>query len=159
MPNGASPLTSHESQVQFIPETRAYLDLLHTYGCITTKSAEIYKKYGVTEQQYHVLRVLEDGGPGGLPCLEVARRLPTPGPDITRLIERMRRAGLVLRRRLDRDRRVVMIELTERGERIVQKVLPALERFHRQRLAHMSEEELDQLTRLLRKARHDEVVD
>ncbi len=38
------------------PETRAYLDLLHTHGCITTKSAEIYKGHGVTEQQYHVLR-------------------------------------------------------------------------------------------------------
>ena len=136
-----------------LPETRAYLDLLHAHGSLTTRSAEIYKRHGVTEQQYHVLRVLEEGGPGGLPCLEVARRLPTPAPDITRLIERLRRGTLVTRRRLEDDRRVVMIELTRQGRGTLVRLEPALERFHRQRLAHMSAEELDLLAQLLRKAR------
>ena len=137
------------------PETRAYLDLLHTHGCITTKSAEIYKGHGVTEQQYHVLRALDAAGAGGMPCLELARRLPTPAPDVTRLIERLRRSGLVSRRRLERDRRVVLIELTERGACTLRRLGPSLEHFHRERLEHMSEDELDLLAQLLRKARHD----
>lgn len=137
------------------PETRAYLDLLHTHGRITTKSAAIYRQHGITEQQYHVLRVVEAAGDGGLPCLEVARRLPTPAPDVTRLIERLRRSGLVSRRRLERDRRVVLIELTERAAGTLRRLGPSLERFHRQRLEHMSADELDLLAQLLRKARHD----
>ncbi len=135
------------------PATRAYLDLLHTHGLITTRSAGLYKDHGLTEQQYHVLRVLAEAGPGGLSCLALGERLPTPAPDVTRLIERLRRAGLATRRRCPEDRRVVRLELTDRGRCVLRKLGPALARFHRNRLAHMSEQELDLLTQLLRKAR------
>ena len=138
-----------------LPETRTYLDLLRTHGSVTTRSAELYREYGVTEQQFHVLHLLAEAGNGGLPCLELARRLPTPAPDVTRLVDRIRRAGLVRRQRLESDRRVVMIELTERGRRVVERIGPAVARFHRERLAHMSADELDLLARLLRKARRD----
>ena len=137
----------------FAPETRTYLDLLETHSSLTTRSGELYKQYGVTEQQYHVLRILDEGGPGGLPCLEVARQLPNPAPDITRLIERMRRANLVTRRRLEADRRVVMIELTPRAEKLIANMQPQLTEFHRERLARLNSEELELLTYLLRKAR------
>jgi len=138
---------------RYAAETRAYLDLLHTHGSITTRSVGLYKNHGVTEQQYHVLRVLAEAGPDGLSCLELGERLPTPAPDVTRLIERLRRAGLASRRRWPEDRRVVRLELTERGRCVLRKLGPALARFHRDRLAHMSEQELDLLTLLLRKAR------
>ena len=140
---------------QALPETRAYLDLVRTHGRITTRSTEIFKRHGVTEQQYHALRVLEAAEPGGLPCLELAQQLPTPAPDITRLLDRMRRAGLVRRRRLDADRRVVMIELTERARAIICRIRPEVAEFHRARLAHMTPDELDLLGRLLRKVRRE----
>ena len=136
-----------------MPETRTYLDLQRTHGTVTTRSAELYREHGVTEQQYHVLKLLAEAGPGGLPCLEIVHQLPTPAPDVTRLVDRIRRAGLVRRQRLDADRRVVMIELTERGQRVARRIGPAVARFHRERLAHMSADELDLLARLLRKAR------
>jgi DNA-binding MarR family transcriptional regulator len=135
------------------PETRAYLDLLHTHGSITTRSADLYKGHGLTEQQYHVLRVLAEAGPDGLSCFELSERLPTPAPDVTRLIERLQRARLATRRRCAEDRRVVRLELTDRGRCVLRKLGPVLARFHRDRLAHMSQQELDLLTRLLRKAR------
>ena len=134
-----------------LPETRAYQELVHTHGRITNRSSEIFRRHEITEQQYHVLRVLEDSGPGGLPCLELARRLPTPAPDITRLIDRLRRGCLVRRQRLERDRRVVMIELTTRGRRVAERLRPELAEHHRERLSHMSAEELDLLHQLLQK--------
>ena len=140
---------------QALPETRAYLDLVRTHGRITTRSTEIFKRHGVTEQQYHALRVLEAAGPGGLPCLELAQQLPTPAPDITRLLDRMRRAGLVRRQRLEADRRVVMIELTDRARAIARRIRPEVAEFHRARLAHMTADELDLLGRLLRKVRRE----
>jgi DNA-binding MarR family transcriptional regulator len=138
-----------------LPETKTYLEVLRTHGTVTMRSAELFREYGVTEQQYHLLRILEEAGPGGLPCLDIARQLPTPAPDVTRLVDRIQRAGLVRRQRLEADRRVVMIELTERGRRAAQRIGPAVARFHRQRLAHMSADELELLARLLRKARRD----
>lgn len=150
----AAPQTTQDNPGLYaLPETRAYHDLVHTHSCVTTKSADLYREHGLTEQQFHVLHVLMRGGPGGLPCLEVARQLPTPAPDITRLIERMRRAGFVTRQRLERDRRVVMIELSPRGRQVLERVLPRAAAFHRERLANLSTNELDLLTRLLRKAR------
>lgn len=151
----ASQLAEPAQAPPCAPETRAYLDLLHTHGSLTTRSAALYKEYGVTEQQYHVLRVLEEAGPDGLCCLELAERLPSPAPDVTRLIERLRRAGLATRRRAEHDRRVVRLELTDRGRFVLRRIEPALERFHRQRLAHLSEQELQLLAHLLRKARGD----
>jgi DNA-binding MarR family transcriptional regulator len=147
-PQFESPLPAPESL-----ETLAYRDLLHTHSCVTTKSADLYREYGLTEQQFHVLRLLECAAPCGLPCLEVARQLPTPAPDITRLIERMRRAGLVSRQRLEQDRRVVRIELTPRGRQLHARLRPRVAAFHRERLAHLSADELDLLGHLLRKAR------
>jgi DNA-binding MarR family transcriptional regulator len=147
----ATPIAAPEALFQ--PETRAYLDLLQTQGSLSQRSSQIFKRYGVTEQQYHVLRILTDAGPGGLPCLEISRRLPTPAPDVTRLIDRLRRAGLVQRQRLAQDRRVVMIELSHQGTRVADRIVPALAEFYRERLAHMSADELAQLGHLLEKAR------
>lgn len=134
-------------------ETRTYFDLVRTHSCVTTRSSDVFKEYGLTEQQYHVLRVLQSAGPQGLQCLEIARQLPTPAPDVTRLLDRMLRNRLVTRDRLPSDRRVVMVSLTERGLQALEAVRPLFSEFHRERLSHMSSDELDLLTRLLRKAR------
>lgn len=146
-------MSAPQREAVFHPETRTYFDLIHTHSCITTKSAELFREHEITEQQYHVLRILDEAGPGGLPCLEIARRLPTVAPDITRLLERMRRGQLIRRERLEADRRVVMIELAPKGTRALARVEPALEEFHRERLALLSHDELEQLGQLLRKAR------
>ena len=99
-----------EVQAPLVPqvETRTYLDLVRTHGCLTTRSGEVFKPHGITEQQYYVLRILDETEARGLPCLEIARQLPTPAPDVTRLLDRMLRAGLVTRERDESDRRVVM---------------------------------------------------
>ena len=142
-----------DAGLRFRPETRACLDLLYTHGHLTTGSAEIFREHGVTPQQFYTLRALAQEGPEGAPVMELGTRLPTPAPDVSRLIERLRRAGLVERRRLESDRRIAMVRLSERGERLLERIEPAVEAVHRQRLAHMSRDELERLSELLRKAR------
>jgi DNA-binding MarR family transcriptional regulator len=73
----------------------------------------------LTTVQYNVLRILRGAGPCGLLAGEVAERLITRNPDVTRLIDRLEKRGLVERFRDADDRRAVRIHITPDGlERI-----------------------------------------
>ena len=108
----------------------------------------------LTYQQYNVLRILRGAGEEGLPSLEIARRMVTRVPDITRLVDRMQRADLVERQRCDKDRRVVWVRLTSLGLELVERLEGPTDAFHRQRLGHLTAEELGTLNRLLEKVRN-----
>ena len=73
------------------------------------------KPYGLTETQYNSLRILRGAGTSGLTCAEIAERLVSQDPDITRLVERLQRQGLVRRERGEKDRRVVLTKITAAG--------------------------------------------
>ena len=68
----------------------------------------------LTPNQYNVLRILRGSHPNKLPCGEIAERTIARDPDITRLVDRLNRRGLVTRVRGRRDRRVVEVGITEK---------------------------------------------
>lgn len=65
--------------------------------------------------QYNVLRILRGAGPRGLSAGEVGERLITRSPDVTRLIDRLEKRGLVQRQPDPEDRRAVRIGITADG--------------------------------------------
>ena len=67
----------------------------------------ICQKYGITTQQYNMLRILRGSHPNALSCSEINSRMIQRSPDITRLIRRLELAGYVMRARDSRDNRVV----------------------------------------------------
>lgn len=74
---------------------------------------------GITEAQYNVLRILRGAGDSGLRVQELAGRLITRSPDVTRLIDRLVKLGLVERRPDPADGRAVRLHVTAGGlERI-----------------------------------------
>ena len=74
-------------------------------------------------------------------------------PDVTRLLDRLHAKGLVSRTREDGDRRVVIAKITPMGETLLAELDdPILEVHHRQ-LGHLSPAELEELSRLMVKAR------
>ncbi|MEZ6190098.1 MAG: hypothetical protein R3C45_02285 [Phycisphaerales bacterium] len=84
------------------PEVEAYLNLARTFGLLACGMERFFKGYGVSAAGYNVLRILNGAkrdGEEGLPTLEVAQRLVSPVPDVTRLIDRLVRDGLVTRDR------------------------------------------------------------
>jgi DNA-binding MarR family transcriptional regulator len=136
-----------------LPELEAYLNLARTYDQLHGEFNEVFREHGLTQQQYNVLRILRGAGEEGLPSLEVAHRMVTRVPDITRLVDRMERSGLVVRQRCDRDRRVVRIRLTDRGRELADRLEEPTDDFHRRQLGHLSPDELETLNRLLEKIR------
>jgi DNA-binding MarR family transcriptional regulator len=75
-------------------------------------------------------------------------------PDVTRLLDRMEEAGLLERERRSDDRRQVETRLTRKGRELVDRLDPAVDAAHQRRLGHLTDLQLERLTRLLELATH-----
>ena len=104
-----------QSKPFFSPLLEVYFNLLRTTDELTRVAVEVLKPYDLTETQYNVLRILRGSGEAGLPCSEIGNRLITHDPDVTRLVDRLERRGLVARARESADRRVVTVRITPAG--------------------------------------------
>ena len=136
------------------PEEEAYLNLLRTTTVLYGQFETLLKQSGLSEPQYNVLRILRGVGGSGLPSSEVGARMITRVPDVTRLVDRLEAAGLVERCRIAQDRRVVQVKITAKGLAALAELDEPLVALNKKLLAHMTRKELDDLIRLLEKARH-----
>ena len=134
-------------------EQEAYLSLLRTADVLARGAEEAIKPYGLSGTQYNVLRILRGAGPSGLCCREAAERMLTHDPDITRLLDRLERRGLIVRARASTDRRVITVRITPEGLRILVKLDKPIEECHRRQLGHLGPRRLEQLIDLLNSAR------
>ncbi len=135
-------------------EEEAYLNLERTADVLARMEVKTLKAEGLSGAQYNVLRILRGAGPAGLACGEIAARMVTRDPDITRLLDRLERRGLAQRVRDERDRRVVTVRISGGGLRILKKLDGPVLEAHRRQLGHMKQPELRRLIALLEKARH-----
>jgi DNA-binding MarR family transcriptional regulator len=103
--------------------------------------------------QYNVLRILRGSHPRGLRCGEIAERTITRDPDVTRLIDHLEKRGLVRRERYSKDRRVVMVGITEAGLSTLAELDDAVAEMPRALLGHLGRERLQRLAELLEAAR------
>ena len=102
---------------------------------------------GGTVPMWLVLHSIARGSPGSQ--LHIARSVGIEGPTLTRHLDGLEEAGLVVRRRDPDDRRAVRVELTEEGEKLYQALLEAAIQFDRRLTAGFDEAELAQLRELL----------
>jgi len=134
------------------PEEAAFLDLQRTSDLLSRRVAHVLKTEDLSGTQYNVLRILR-GSPDGLPCGEIANRMITRDPDITRLLDRMEKRELISRWRESKDRRVVMARITENGLKVLRRLDEPVEEAHRKQLGHLGKERLRALAELLAAAR------
>lgn len=148
------------------PEEEAYLNLLRTMSLLENQTQRLFRSHGLSESTYNILRILRghrrraeasDQRFQGVPCSVVAGQLVAQVPDLTRLVDRLARAGFVKRRRSDTDRRVVLIDITESGLATLDVLEEPLSALHRSQLGHLTGGELTELNRLLVKAREPQV--
>ena len=97
------------------PAQEAMLNVLVTYPWLMGELAAAMEPFGLTPAQYNVLRILRGRHPERATCSYIGERLLDRTPDVTRLLDRLERAGFVHRRRADYDRRVVEVSLTDEG--------------------------------------------
>jgi DNA-binding MarR family transcriptional regulator len=135
------------------PEQEAFLSLWRTYDRLRALEEELFGRYDLTPQQYNALRLLSGQHPDTLRTLDLAGRLVSRAPDITRLLDKLEQRGLVARDRPADNRRVVRIGITEAGLALLRELRDPLRQCHVRQLGHLSRRELKDLTDLLRAAR------
>jgi len=130
-------------------EEEAFLALQLTADRLSGRGAEFLKQHGLSPAQYNTLRILRGAGPQGLTCSEVGERMINRDPDITRMLDRLERRGLVQRSRHAKDRRVVLTHITPEGLELVSRLDRPMTQFHRKLLGNVGESRLKSLLRLL----------
>jgi DNA-binding MarR family transcriptional regulator len=135
------------------PEQEAYLNLIRTQQQLAVLEDQFMRQHGLSGPKYNVLRILRGIGGEGAPCSVIRDRMITRVPDITRLIDRLERDGLVTRHRVPHDRRLVLVRLTSHAEDVLARMDAPLLELHRRQLGHMTRDDLKALTRLLEVAR------
>ena len=110
--------------------------------------APIWERHGITGDQYNVLRILRGVYPGGHPRNEIARRMIHRAPDVTRMLDRLVRQGLVVRVRNPEDRRESIATITKAGLAALERIDPDVHGTQTAVTASLSERDLKQLARL-----------
>lgn len=128
------------------------MDLLRTVDMLTRSAFGVLKAEDLSSTQYNVLRILR-GAPQGLPCGEIAGRMITRDPDVTRLLDRMEKRGLISRARDSRDRRMVLARISAEGLKLVNRLDEPVQQMHRKLLGHLGRARLRALGELLAAAR------
>jgi DNA-binding MarR family transcriptional regulator len=134
-------------------EEEVALNLARTTAEIAQPLIELLKTHDLTPAQYNVLRILRGAGSDGLACGDIADRLISREPDVTRLLDRMQKRGLIARHRSTADRRVVTTRLSDEGLRLVNELDEPVSGAHVAQLGHLSREQLLALIELLELAR------
>jgi len=139
-------------------EQQAFLGLWRTYDRLRALEDELFARYDLTPQQYNALRLLRHDHPAPLRTLDLAARLVSRAPDITRMVDKLEQRQLVVRDRPADNRRVVRVGITAAGIELLEQLREPLRDCHSRQLGHLTRQQLKELVALLQAARlpHEE---
>jgi DNA-binding MarR family transcriptional regulator len=129
------------------------IGLLRTADLVRSGFEHLFEPYGLTLQQYNVLRILRGSHPEALPTMEIAVRMIECAPGITRLLDRLETKGLVVRKRCPEDRRRVLCSITEPALDLLANLDAEVDRADREALGGLAESEVKELNALLDRVR------
>jgi len=132
---------------------QAAFNISFTGNWMYEKVAELLKPYGISEQQYSVLKTLhkKKGIPVNLQYLNDQMIYKTS--NTTRLVEKLRKNGYLLRGLCEHNRRMVEITITEEGLELLKFLDPLINAQIRSALNNLSKNEAEMLSALMAKLR------
>jgi len=97
------------------PGQVAVITIFRTADVVRHAIERSLSAFGLSNEQYNILRILRGSGESGLPTLEISSRMLSRSPNITRLLDRLIAKKLVRRSPSKEDRRVVLVSVTSQG--------------------------------------------
>lgn len=95
-------------------KVKALLNIIYTANWIQSKQNVFFKPFGISPQQYNVLRILRGAGEA-IAVQTIKDRMLERAPNATRLMDKLCDKKLINRVACATDRRVVHIEITKQG--------------------------------------------
>jgi DNA-binding MarR family transcriptional regulator len=143
----------HEEAAASSVPHETMLNVMVTGSWLSCEASRAIAQYDITLAQYNVLRILQSSHPGTLTCSEVGCRLFDRTPDVTRLLNRLEKQGLIGRNRSDEDRRVVEVCISEAGLDLLRSMQDDVSAFDRELEVRLTHSEMQRLNFLLDKVR------
>ncbi|MFD2550776.1 MarR family winged helix-turn-helix transcriptional regulator [Bizionia sediminis] len=128
---------------------KALINILYTANWLTNKQNAFFKSFDLSPQQYNILRILK-GAEKPLKAQTIKERMIERAPNATRLMDKLSAKKLIERKPCDSDRRVVHVQITEKGLALLQ-TIPSDFNIHL--LSKLTNDEAQQLSNLLDKLR------
>ncbi len=135
----------------------ALLSIYYTAARLRKRAGELFRIFGLTDVQYNVLSLLVYEGleNGGLTQVELSRMMLVNRANITTLIDRMEKAGLVIRKPVPNDRRYNIIQITPHGEQMYHSVSGKYGAKIAEIMSVLNESELDEMVEMLQRLREN----
>jgi DNA-binding MarR family transcriptional regulator len=124
------------------------VELVRTADRLSRRPALALKAEDLSPTQYNVLRILR-GAPEGLLCGEIAGRMITREPDITRILDRLEKRGFLARSREDCDRRRILVRIEPDGLALLNRLDGPICQIHRDQLGFLGAQRRRDLLELL----------
>ena len=134
-------------------EEEATLAIVRKADLLLQRVTDVLKPYNLSPTQYNVLRILRGAGQQGASCGEIGGKLISRDPDVTRMMDRLEKRGLLTRDRAKEDRRVVTHRLTPEGLALVNELDRPVQELHRFTLRELSPAKLENLISILQEIR------
>jgi len=134
---------------------KAGLNILYTAWWLKTNMSQELKEYGLTHEQYNVLRILKGKHPEQICVKEIACRMIEKNSNVPRIIDRLEAKKLVKRASSDSDRRETVIVLTPAGINILQHSTERINRLM-DKIILIDEQRAAELNQLLEEIRKGE---
>lgn len=129
---------------------RGLVSLIFVGNWITSQHQQFFKEYGITMQQFNILRILRGQHPGSANINLLKERMLDKMSDVSRLVERLRKADLVERKSSELDRRAVEVRINEKGLQLLKEIDADLNKLN-DAFESLNESEISQLNQLLDK--------
>jgi DNA-binding MarR family transcriptional regulator len=101
---------------------RATLNVLFTASWLDCAITRQLRPFGLTSPQYNILRILNGSAPKGLSVLDIKSRMLDRSSNVSRLVEKLRIAALVERVTHGKDRRMVIVTISETGKKLLTEI-------------------------------------
>jgi DNA-binding MarR family transcriptional regulator len=147
------PLEEDIRQDKFYSDQqKAAINILYTGSWLYNINAGYLKKFGITPEQFNVLRILRGSFPKPMMLAEITERMIDKSSNCTRLVEKLKQKGFVSRVTCENNRRQVDISITDKGQQLLKKI-DASQPTWLETMGKISKAEAKELNRILDKLR------
>jgi DNA-binding MarR family transcriptional regulator len=94
---------------------KAAVNIIFTHNWMTNQQKQVFKKYGITLQQYNVLRILRGQHPKPISTSDIRNRMLDRMSDVSRIVDRLVKKDLVIRKICKSDKRLVDVVINDAG--------------------------------------------
>lgn len=132
---------------------RATINLLYSSSWLLKSHRDFFVRFSITEQQYNVLRILKGQYPGAISTSEIKKRMLDMNSDSSRIVDRLALKELVSKRICKSDKRLVDVQITEKGLDLLRQIDQYSDELDRI-ISNLTLEEARELNHLLDKMRN-----